>query len=57
VALPALPPGIRVLAVRGEPEETRRLVLARRPGPLVPGVAAVSDALRAAAGGEESPRP
>jgi molybdate transport repressor ModE-like protein len=56
VALPALPPGIRVLAVRGEPEETRRLVLARRPGPLAPGVAAVSDALVAAAGGEESPR-
>ena len=55
VALPALPPGIEVLAVRGEPEESRRLVLARRPGPLEPGVAAVGDALVAAAGRPTAP--
>ena len=27
-----VPPGVAVVAVRGEPQETRRLVLARRPG-------------------------
>ena len=30
----SLPDGVEVVAVRGEPHETRRLVLARRPGPL-----------------------
>ena len=34
IALDVLPDGVRVVAVRGEPQETRRVVLARRPGPL-----------------------
>ena len=34
IALDALPAGVKVVAVRGEPRETRRIVLARRPGPL-----------------------
>jgi DNA-binding transcriptional LysR family regulator len=49
VALPALPAGIAVVAVRGEPRETRRLVVARLPGPLDPPAARVLDALIAAA--------
>ena len=34
VALDVLPDGVRAVAVRGEPQELRRLVLARVPGPL-----------------------
>ena len=34
VALDAVPEGVAVVAVRGEPQETRRIVLARRPGSL-----------------------
>jgi DNA-binding transcriptional LysR family regulator len=49
VSLGALPAGIHAVAVRGEPQELRRLVIARRPGPLDPVTAAVSDALVAAA--------
>ena len=49
VALPALPAGIAVVAVRGEPRETRRLVVARLPGPLDPPAARVLDTLIAAA--------
>jgi DNA-binding transcriptional LysR family regulator len=41
----ALPPGVATVAVRGEPQETRRLVLARRPGPLDGAVARLVDAL------------
>ena len=37
--------GLGALAVRGEPQELRRLVLARVPGPLDTGAAAVADAL------------
>jgi len=37
------------VAVRGEPQETRRVVLARLPGPLDPAIARVTDALRTAA--------
>jgi DNA-binding transcriptional LysR family regulator len=48
VALGALPEGVHVVAVRGEPVETRRVVLARRPGPLEGAVARVADALLAA---------
>ena len=33
IALGVVPDGIRVVSVRGEPQETRRLVLARCPGP------------------------
>jgi len=50
VALPLLPPGVRVVAVRGEPQELRRLVLCHRAGALGPGAALVADAVvRAAA--------
>jgi molybdate transport repressor ModE-like protein len=49
VALDVLPDGVAVVAVRGEPQETRRLVLARRPGPLSGATARVADALIAAA--------
>jgi DNA-binding transcriptional LysR family regulator len=49
VALTALPAGVSVVAVRGEPQETRRVLLARRPGPLDGATARVADALLAAA--------
>lgn len=45
----AVPPGVRVLAVRGGPEERRRVVLARMPGPLPEPAARLVDALCAAA--------
>lgn len=45
VALDALPSGVRVVAVRGEPEEARRMVLARLPGPVLGPASAVVDAL------------
>jgi len=43
------PNGVKAVAVRGEPRETRRIVLARRPGPLDDPAARVADALIAAA--------
>jgi molybdate transport repressor ModE-like protein len=49
VALGVLPEGVRAVAVRGEPQEARRLVLARLPGPLHGAAATVADALVAAA--------
>ena len=49
VMLDILPASVRVLAVRGEPEETRRIVLARLPGPLDGAIARVADALITAA--------
>jgi DNA-binding transcriptional LysR family regulator len=49
IMLEALPDGVRVVAVRGEPQETRRVVLARRPGPLDGPTARVFDALVVAA--------
>jgi DNA-binding transcriptional LysR family regulator len=49
IALDVLPEGIKVVAVRGEPRETRRVVLARRPGPLDTAATRVADALIAAA--------
>jgi DNA-binding transcriptional LysR family regulator len=49
VALGALPAGVRVVAVRGEPCETRRMVLAHGPGPQHDGVKAVAHALLDAA--------
>jgi DNA-binding transcriptional LysR family regulator len=52
VTLDVLPNGVKVVAVRGEPQETRRLVLARRPGPLNDPAVRVADALIAAAGAE-----
>ena len=42
---PQLPAGIRTVAVRGEPRETRRLSLVRLPRPIPPAVATVVDAL------------
>lgn len=54
VALDVLPDGVKVVAVRGEPQETRRLVLARRPGPLDGPAARVADAL-IVAGRRQSP--
>jgi hypothetical protein len=56
IMLDALPGGIRVVAVRGEPQETRRVVLARRPGPLDGPTARVLDALITAAGQPPTPR-
>ena len=47
VTLDVLPDGVTPVAVRGEPQETRRIVLARLPGPLE-GPAATVDALIAA---------
>jgi DNA-binding transcriptional LysR family regulator len=46
---PAAPPGVRILAVRGGPQEQRRIILARLPYPLTEPVARFADALRAAA--------
>jgi DNA-binding transcriptional LysR family regulator len=45
----AAPPGVRIVAVRGGPQEQRRLILARLPHPLTEPVAHLADALRAAA--------
>ena len=50
VALGVLPDGVRAVAVRGEPQEVRRLVLARVPATLDGRAAAVADALVSAAG-------
>ncbi|MGZ4311650.1 MAG: LysR family transcriptional regulator [Solirubrobacteraceae bacterium] len=44
-----LPDGVRTVAVRGEPQEIRRVALARRPGTLDGPAARVADALIAAA--------
>jgi len=49
IARDTLPAGVRVIAVRGEPQELRRIVLARLPGPLEGSAARVADALIAAA--------
>jgi DNA-binding transcriptional LysR family regulator len=45
ITLDVLPNGVKAVAVRGEPQETRRIVLARRPGPLDGPAARVADAL------------
>ncbi|HTX12882.1 MAG TPA: LysR family transcriptional regulator [Solirubrobacteraceae bacterium] len=49
IMIDALPEGIEVLQVRGEPQEARRVVVARRPGPLDGPTARVIDALLEAA--------
>ena len=49
IALDELPDGIKVVAVRGEPRETRRVMLARRPAPMSGPTRRVADALIAAA--------
>jgi DNA-binding transcriptional LysR family regulator len=51
VARAVVPAGVSIVSVRGEPQEMRRVVLARRPGPLDDAVARVADALVAAARG------
>jgi DNA-binding transcriptional LysR family regulator len=45
----AIPPGVRILPVRGGPAEQRRILLARVPQPLPEPVARLAAALRAAA--------
>ncbi|MBO2446413.1 LysR family transcriptional regulator [Actinomadura barringtoniae] len=47
---PAVPPGVRVLPVRGGPREERRLLLARLPGPLSEPAARLAEAIRTAIG-------
>ncbi len=49
IALDLLPAGVKVVAVRGEPHEMRRVVLARLPGELDGPTARVADALLSAA--------
>ncbi len=49
VMLRALPEGVKFVAVRGEPQETRRVVLARPPGALDAATARVIDAVIVAA--------
>ena len=49
IMVPALPERVKLVAVRGEPQETRRVVLARPPGPLDAATARVIDAVIAAA--------
>jgi DNA-binding transcriptional LysR family regulator len=51
VSLGELPSGVRTVAVRGEPRELRRIVLARQPGPMDGSTARVADALIATARG------
>jgi DNA-binding transcriptional LysR family regulator len=48
VMAPAMPPGIRLLTVRGGPHELRRIALARLPGRPAGAVAEVGQALHAA---------
>jgi DNA-binding transcriptional LysR family regulator len=45
ITLDVLPDGVEVVAVRGEPQETRRVVVAHRAGPLDGPAARVVDAL------------
>lgn len=51
IMLDVLPAGVRTVAVRGEPQETRRVVLAHRGEPLDAPAARVADALLRAARG------
>jgi DNA-binding transcriptional LysR family regulator len=55
--VPAAPAGVRILPVRGGPQEQRRLLLARLPNPLTEPVARVADALRTAAIDLDTPDP
>ncbi|MHC3473149.1 LysR family transcriptional regulator [Streptomyces sp. 7R007] len=57
VLAPAAPPGVRVLPVRGGPQEQRRLLLARLPHPPADPVVRVAAALRAAAVDADEPEP
>lgn len=51
---PAAPPGVRILPVRGGPQETRRLLLARLPQQPAEPVVRLAAALRAAALGTDT---
>jgi DNA-binding transcriptional LysR family regulator len=51
VSLGGLPDGVKIVAVRGEPRELRRIDLARQPGPMEGPTARVADALIATAQG------
>jgi hypothetical protein len=51
VSLGGLPDGVKIVAVRGEPRELRRIDLARQPGPITGPIARVADALIATAQG------
>jgi len=53
----AVPAGVRVLPVRGGPQEQRRLLLARLPAPPSSAVTRVATVLRAAALDAHTPRP
>ncbi|CAM5566928.1 MULTISPECIES: LysR family transcriptional regulator [Streptomyces] len=53
----AAPPGVRVLPVRGGPQEQRRVLLARLPHPPTDPVTRVAAALRAAALDADAPTP
>ncbi|MFF8727040.1 LysR family transcriptional regulator [Streptomyces sp. NPDC015171] len=53
----AAPPGVRVLPVRGGPQEQRRVLLARLPQPPTEPVTLVASALRAAALDADTPAP
>ncbi|MFF9044501.1 LysR family transcriptional regulator [Streptomyces parvulus] len=53
----AVPPGVRVLPVRGGPQEQRRLLLAHLPAPPSPAMTRVATALRAAALDTRTPGP
>ncbi|MDO0930555.1 LysR family transcriptional regulator [Streptomyces sp. DG2A-72] len=52
---PAAPPGVRILPVRGGPQEQRRLLLARLPHPPTEPVTRVATALRTAALDTDTP--
>ncbi|WP_378736998.1 LysR family transcriptional regulator [Nocardia brasiliensis] len=52
----AAPPGVRILPVRGGPQEQRRLLLAHLPSPLSDAATRTADALRAAAIALDVPR-
>ncbi|GAB2691739.1 LysR family transcriptional regulator [Kitasatospora kifunensis] len=51
---PAAPAGLRILPVRGGPQEQRRIILARLPQPPTEAAARVAQALRAAAIDEDA---
>jgi molybdate transport repressor ModE-like protein len=57
IALDILPESVRVVAVRGEPQETRRVVLAHRAGPLETPAEQVADALITASRDRERHQP
>ncbi|MEU3751480.1 LysR family transcriptional regulator [Streptomyces olivoreticuli] len=53
--VPAVPPGVRVMPVRGGPQEQRRLLLAHLPAQLTEAASRVADALRTAALDADAP--